>query len=348
MGDGTKENPYTWEDIVRLIDENRSSAQPLTIFDKYFEEGIILSDETDGISINLAGAALNSSVLKGAVFDKCHLEEIRLMGASLEGAWFEDAHLERANLSGAKMQNAHFEGANLEGARLTNAHLEGAVFFDANLKGAKLNNAFTDGTRLSGAHLEGAWMQNVKYTDSTEMESVDWGNHILGEEKEGEKTQWLSLLKSAEEIYRRLKIWYTEHGDYTVAAKFYYREKEANRKSLKWNRKSWNHRLAREIFRALFGYGEHWERIIIWIAGVILGLASLYFLINDVWSWGAFWRSLYFSGVSFTALGYGSWINSDWIDINNDIIRGLGVAESFLGVSMMALVLVIFVRKWTR
>ncbi len=276
MGDGTLENPFTREDVIRLIEENGGNANGLHLFEKYFKEGIILSEECNGIGINLAGAALNNSVLKGAVFDKCHLEDIRLMGASLDGAWFEDAHLEGANLSGAKMQNSHFNGAHLEKSRLTNAHLEGAEFYDAHLEAANLINTFLDGTRLSSAHFQGIQMQNVKFTTSTEMASIDWGDYILHEEKEGEKKEQLSSLKSAEEIYRRLKIWYTQHGIYDVAGKFYYREKEVNRKSLKWDLKNWNHRFAREIFRALFGYGEHWERIIAWMAGVVIGAGLVF------------------------------------------------------------------------
>ena len=54
--------------------------------------------------------------------------------------------------------------------------------------------------------------------------------------------------------------------------------------------------------------------------------------------------SLYFSVISFTALGYGSWVNirpEGWV-------QALGATESFIGVFMMALLLVTFVRKWTR
>ena len=59
--------------------------------------------------------------------------------------------------------------------------------------------------------------------------------------------------------------------------------------------------------------------------------------------WEGIWISLYFSGASFTALGYASWAPQldSWV-------KYLGVVESFLGVFLIALFLVTFTRKMTR
>ena len=53
--------------------------------------------------------------------------------------------------------------------------------------------------------------------------------------------------------------------------------------------------------------------------------------------------SLYFSAVSFTALGYGNWVVEPigWVKV-------LGAIEAFLGIFMMALLLVTIVRRWAR
>jgi len=93
----------------------------------------------------------------------------------------------------------------------------------------------------------------------------------------------------------------------------------------------------------LCGYGEKPLRVIAWAASVIVGLALVYFVIGSLWEWRAFWNSLYFSTVSFTALGYGS-----WVEISNDWIKGIGAFESVIGVFTIALFLVTFVRKMTR
>ena len=75
---------------------------------------------------------------------------------------------------------------------------------------------------------------------------------------------------------------------------------------------------------------------------IIIGLALVYFI------WGSFSSSsfldtLYYSVVSFVALGYGSWapLPEGWA-------KYMGAVEAVLGVFMMALFLVTFTRKMTR
>jgi len=90
----------------------------------------------------------------------------------------------------------------------------------------------------------------------------------------------------------------------------------------------------------LFGYGEDWKRVFFWMLLIILGSSALFTLFGGL----NILYSLYFSIVSFTALGYGSWVTirpRGWV-------QAIGAAESFIGVFMMALVLVTFVRKWAR
>ena len=185
------------------------------------------------------------------------------------------------------------------------------------------------GTHLGGAHLQGAFLFGAELSSDTGLENVDWGNYILGDESMG--------FDIAIASYRQLKIWYTNAGIADIAAKFYYREKEANRKSLKWYSR---HRIALELLRALFGYGEDWKRVFYWMALIVLGSAMAYYLgggLNAPYS-------LYFSVISFTALGYGKWVDiapQGWV-------QALGAFESFTGVFLMALLLVTFFRKWTR
>ncbi|GAI08573.1 unnamed protein product, partial [marine sediment metagenome] len=216
------------------------------------------------------------------------------------------------------------------------AHLEGAYLFDAYLEGAYLLDTHLEGANLSSAHLEGAYLFDAKFSPDTKLEDADWGNYILGWEKKGH-------FGIAEGVYRCLKLWYTTAGMYDIAAKFYYREKEANRKGLKlFSKSSWNHRLAAEFMRAVFGYGEQWLNILFLIAVVIFGLAAAYYFWGS-FSSSSFWDTLYYSAVSFTALGYGQWAPqpTGWAKV-------AGAAEAIIGVFMMALLLVTFVRKWTR
>lgn len=346
MGDGTKENPYTRKDVLKLIKENGGTAEGLDLSGKVFEEGV-----------DLSGLNLDGIILKKAILPRPHFEGSSLMNAHFEEVLSLSAHFERARLWGA--------------------HLEGAD--------------------LSSAHLEGAYLYGIKFTSDTVLESVDWGNYILDEEK-------LGFFDFAVASYRHLKMWYTNAGYHDIAAKFYYREKEANRKALKWCSRNWHHRGASEFIRALFGYGERWWNVVFsiealillfaftylaiatswewwrillvaWIPGLIVwfvclkiatgldwtwwkkapvwatGMVSLffafYFLSELVLSRHVFLHHLYFSTVSFTALGYGEWVKLDYSSAY-DAIRRIGAFESLVGISMMALLLVTFFRKWTR
>lgn len=279
MGDGTKENPYTREDVLRLIGENGGKAEGLNLSHKIFVEAIDLN--------------------------KFHLKGIHLSGA----------HLKRAHLMDADLTGAILYGAHLKGAGLTEANLELADFQDAVLDSVFLIDAvFSNNTKLSGVY---------------------WGNYVLGDET---KDYYYDVINT----YRRLKIWYTVHGEYDVAGEFFYREMEVKRKARNWKKRP-HFKLWYWIIRILCGYGEKPERVFISAAAVLLVASLVYFLIGSTFDWSAFGRSLYFSVVSFTALGYGSWVSVD-----SNVIRGLGAAESFLGVFMMALFLVTFTRKMTR
>ena len=335
MGDGTEQNPYTRKDVLRRIRKNGGIAKGLDLSRKVFKEGI-----------DLRGFRLQGLILNSAVLEKCHLEGVMRTNAHLKGAFLEDTHLEDARMSGAHLEYANLVGAHLEKAKLTADHLEGAEFFDAHLEEANLINVFLDRTRLSGAHLQGAYMQGAKFTVYTEMASVNWGNYILGEEKEGEKKGQGHFLKWAEEIYRRLKMWYTNAGVYDIAGEFFFREMETKRKQIKW-RPNPRHRAWVEFVSLICGYGERPFRVIGWAASVILALALIYFAIGSVWGWGAFWSSLYFSAVSFTALGYGSWMELP-DNLKGDFIRAIGAVESFIGVFSIALFLITFTRKMRR
>lgn len=344
MGNGTEESPYTRKDVLSLIEENGGKTEGLDLSGKVFEDGIDLSN------LDLAGIILRKAQFLDTRFVNFMVNDY-LEEDFLENMQFREAHLWGAHFEGTRLLNAHLEGADLalahlEKAHLGRTHLEGANLFYANLEGAFLEDAHLEGARLSGtrlkgavlvlSHLERAFLGNAKFMADTKLESVDWGDYILGEEKNG-------AFEFVAETYRRLKTWYAEHGMNDIAAKFYYREKEATRKSLKLFSTDWNHHLALQLSYWVFGHGEGWKRLLFgWIAGVIFILAVAYYF------WGtfdtaSFWDTLYYSATSFSALGYGNWAPqpTGWA-------KGMGAAEAIIGVFMMALLLVTFVRKWTR
>jgi uncharacterized protein YjbI with pentapeptide repeats len=347
MGRGTEKSPYTREVVLRLIKKNDDTAVGLNLSGKVFEEGIDLSWlNLDGIILNkavlreahLEGAALSFASLEQAYLFWAHLEMADLSFASLERAVLSEAHLEGTFAGDANFERASLRAAILENSSLIASNFENAFIAYANFKRADLSDARLEGANLRGANLQKAILSGVNLSHDTKLESVNWGDYILGEER-GRFFDWASG------TYRSLKMWHKEHGLYDIAAKFYYREKEARRKGAS----RWYNRLAGWFSWALFGHGERWERILIWIAGFISLFTLIYFLIGKyspsagTLTPGTLTNSLYYSAVSFISLGYGSWVQdaTGWV-------KGLGVFEAFIGFFMMTLFLVTFVRKWAR
>ena len=123
MGNGTKENPYTREDVLRLIKENGGTAEGLDLSEKWFENYIDLR-EVDLTRIILRKAHLFGVHLERAILQLAHLEEADLNGAHLEGAELYAAHLE-----GTYFPYAHLEGAYLRGVQLSaETRLENVVW----------------------------------------------------------------------------------------------------------------------------------------------------------------------------------------------------------------------------
>ena len=350
MGDGTKESPLTRKDILKLRKENGKTAKGLDLSGKIFEDGInlgkldlrgIILRDTTLKGAHLEGAMLAGTHLEGAYLSNAHLEGANLSVAHLEGAYLYDAHLEGADLNGVHLEGASLPRAHLEGAWLLGAHLKGADLVSAHLEGADLSDAHFEGAYLIGAHLEGAYLSLAEFSPDTKLEYADWGNYIVGEEEEGDFT-------IAADTYRRLKQWHTTAGMYDRAGEFYYREMTAKRKNYWWQgiqSKSFQKLLYgawSKFLSVLCGYGERPLRVVISALVVVLGSALIYFAIGTLTP-NTFPNSLYYSAVSFTALGYGRWAPepTGWV-------KGLGAAEAFAGVFMMALFLITFTRKMTR
>ena len=113
---------------------------------------------------------------------------------------------------------------------------------------------------------------------------------------------------------------------------------------------SWNKNrvklVGHNLLRFTAGYGERPLRTVLWAGSVVLLFAVLSMLFGDLKCEQrncTVLDSLYFSTISFSAVGYGSWAPAP-----NQVGQFLGVFESFLGVFTMALFVTLFVRKMSR
>lgn len=285
------------------------------------------------LDADLQRADLRWAHLEAAKLDRANLDGANLRLADVEAAELALSSLQGADLSETNLQAAYMSHANLEGARLLEAKLQGAELWHANLREANLRGANLRGANLQGADLRRAGLVGANLRD-TSLEDVNWGDYALAEEIQ-------HCFHEAASVYRALKQRHTETGIYNVAGEFHYREMEARRK-LAWEGRRLPYAVAMYALRFLYGYGERPEQVIGWAGAVVFGLALVHWIFGTVA--GGFLDALYFSAVSFPALGYGEWSPEPqgWAG------RFLGAAESFMGVFMMALFLVTFTRKMTR
>ena len=341
-----RKGPLTREDVLKLIEENGGKTEGLDLSEQIFVEAIDLSGlDLHGIILkgarfpthaergqrvgarfdgsDLTGADLSDIDFEYAQFKKLNNQPTRLARVDLRGSWLLDANFQGAYLRGAKLGEVPEEKG--EPAMLDGTDLRGADLLRANFRGCYFNK-----TKLEGAYIRGTDIFNAH------LEEIEWVKYKIGEENKKEG------LYFAESIYRQLKQWYTNEGIYDVAGEFFFREMEAKRKSLSWTPQP-QHRFWLSIHAFVSGYGERPPSVIRWAVIWIFGLAVIYYMIGATWSLSAAWNSLYFSIVSFTALGYGSWANA-----TNEWMKGIGALESFMGVFTIALFLVTFTRKMRR
>jgi uncharacterized protein YjbI with pentapeptide repeats len=364
------EKPLTRDDVLRLIEEH-GGPEGLGLRWANLREADLRDVDLHGA--NLQGADLRDANLQQANLSFTSLKEARLSGASLQGARLQWANLREASVPGASLQRADLHQANLQAADLHQANLQEADLSWAYLKGARLYGADFQRAHLSVANLQGAnlsWAKldranlfradlqeaalseasleraDLRWADlrrarlagtnlrDAKLDGANWGDYVLGEENAGQ-------FPDAASAYRALKQWHTEAGMYDIAGEFHYREMEARRKLARKERRL-PYALSMYLLRFLYGYGERPERVIAWVAAVILGFAVGHWIFGTVDR--GFLDALYYSAVSFTALGYGAWAPEPqgWAG------RFLGVGESLIGVFMMALFLVTFTRKMTR
>lgn len=277
--------------------------------------------------LNLAGKTFEAGI---------DLRGCDLTGINLKGAIFQFAPRKVLINKGINLDSDEFTGAENIGALFSNAHLE-----RADLRNTKVDKAFLSGTHLEGVQISGSNIYEAAIT------RAEWGNYKIGEEINKQ-------FHLAEYQYRSLKQRYSNAGMYDVAGEFYFREREANRQLVQAElADSFKPAIIWKliwlwIYKVLCGYGEKTFRVVVWATSIVFGVALVYFFICADWHLSSFFRCLYFSSASFISLGYGNWIDKNWINIDSDWIKGIGVAEAFAGSFLMALFLVTFTRKMIR
>jgi len=261
------------------------------------------------------------------------------------------ANLENINLvnsghhEGYKLNNCDFYKVNLSHAHCFKVDFSGSSLMKANFEGANLHFANFQNCNLLGTNFEHARLENVI-----------WDKNIL-QEKKAKITQnfeeKLDLYQQSEEIYRNLRRTCESDGLFETAGWFFQKEMKMRRKQMPLFSFK---RFISKIVDFSCGYGERPLRIVILSAMVILLFTGIFFMTGLNYSGEiiqisfnasfeenivALLNALYFSVVTFTTLGYG-----DILPIG--ISKLFAGVEALLGGFILALFVVVFVKKMTR
>lgn len=138
---------------------------------------------------DLRGASLQGANLEGVNFHAVNLEGANLYNANLEGANLYEANLKGANLARIRLRCASLRMARLQNAILGEADLGNANLQVANLSGANLHEANLENASLQGANLAGAILPGANL-DGTSLRSSILDDTLFVDNKSNDKTDF--------------------------------------------------------------------------------------------------------------------------------------------------------------
>jgi hypothetical protein len=287
--------------------------------------------------------------LEIAIQQKVYLGSAFLSGGG-PGTYLADSYgpidLSGANLQGAFLAGVYLEGTLFKGANLSYGNLAGAWFSSADLSGADLTGAHIQGTDFQFSNMKGAELWLAEINGGTRLEGVYWGDdYVLASESR-------SRFDYAETIYRTLKQYHQESGDYRTAGEFYFREMECIRKQ---QRSLYRRLLWTVFFKSICGYGERPTWTLRWAVGVILLWGVLLLPLCGIHnpdgsttslSWppslAMFQHGLSLSLITFVTLGYGNRYPTSAV---GEFLAGF---EALLGILLASIFVVSFAKKVIR
>lgn len=291
-------------------------------------------DRADLSAANLKGAILTAAQLEEADLGGAHFDDAFLIGANMKKANLDFVQFHNTDLSYAVMEGLTFSNAQLKGANFSYAELNGAVFNRAQLEGVSFKGAKLKNSTFSGADLTGANLNSAVLTDSNfrgaRLQAADFGSsHLQGAifSKSNLKSACFNLaICDSSTLFSKCSI--DKKSDFRSVgldnARFspgLTQLLQYNNRRLNWEEWYRGHRgvgFFVRLFWQFSDYGRSTQRICWWFLGLSFLFAVLYCYIPDVVDGfngndgqGAYTgmaklvRSVYFSFVTMTTLGFG-------------------------------------------
>ncbi|MFB6166061.1 MAG: pentapeptide repeat-containing protein [Haloarculaceae archaeon] len=292
------------------------------------------------------GERLDGAIMRGLSLNGVDwLAECVLVGAD-----FSDANVSRASFVGADLREATFHAADARGTSFERANLESATMTDVDLRDADFSKAQFDVADFSSSRIN----EHTVFSDRCvyERDIVDPAADVPATD----------ALDAAVRTYRCLEDLSQENTLYAQASRYYRMSKDVRRR-YNWAAGNYVHALVGEASRWFTGYGNRPWRVLQTSTAIAALSALAYPLVGGVspagdpggpvysaaTAGGAHgWlavagKSLYFSVVTFTTLGYGN------LAPVSAVGRTIAAAEAILGSVFLALLVAVLTRStWLR
>jgi hypothetical protein len=303
-----------------------------------FPEGVDFSDTRFPSDADFTGVTLEDGDFSGA--DVTGTDNI-------SEACFDSANLTGTNFSHAELAGASFERARLSRAELLGANLTGTELYGALLSDARVNRetsfwlgSSTERWEQASSRLTIRVIRGIKNTLGRKQDSYCiYDPRYRGSEGEPD-------LEKAVEVYGTLETLADQNSLSRLASECFLGRKDVQL------RQYWQDGEAGMVIRSVVPnivarYGESASRVLGSGAFVIAVCGFAYYAFDlieraDPNSSVTLFESLYFSALTFTTLGYGDFTPS------NSAGQVLAVAETSLGVILLAILVFVFGRRATR
>lgn len=294
--------------------------------------------------------------LPGERLDGANFRGLSLYGVSffsdcvLVGADFTNTDIRNTDFSGADLRKSSLADSTANNASFAGANMEDTIITDTDLRGADLTDARLDQATLSSSRID---------QDTTFGDEVIYESDLRETDHAAERRD---LLEAATRTYRTLEDLAQENTFYGQASGYYRKSKDI-RRQYNWTSENYVSAFLAELSRWFTGYGNRPLRVIYTSLGVILlwgflypavgalrhtnqsvvytlttgGSLSLEYIIHVII------KSVFFSAVTFTTLGYG---NIYPVGTSGEYLASI---EALLGSVLMALLVGVLTRStWLR
>jgi len=286
--------------------------------------------------------------LDGAVFRDVELSGVDwLVDRTLVDAQFVDTNLEETDLSRSDLRHAKFENADAQRTIFRRANLEHAEFSRSDLRGAD----------LAGARISDAVFPGTRIDEATAFgDRLAYEDELAADDAEPGREQLYEVTRAS---YRELQRLAADSGLAEDSREYYLKQADLRRR-LAWERGTYARALGTEAWRWTTRYGTSPWRVVATSGAVIAVCAMLYPLTGGIQESTAertitysiedpesaprwllvlvFFKSLYFSTVTFATLGYGD------IQPVGSVARALAGLEALAGQLLVALLVFVLTR----